>query len=145
MTIRHLKIFICVCKHNSMTKAAEELFIAQPAVSNTIAEMEKTLAISHATQDYLCPDLKLHKEGDCVESKKLEKCNVILCRAKGKNYWMITNKDHKRDKILSIQNVKINPDDLLDVWEKEGFKSAAENLSIFIEYGKDGDSFPLTL
>ena len=41
MTIRHLKVFICVCKHNSITKAAEELFIAQPAVSNTIAEIEK--------------------------------------------------------------------------------------------------------
>lgn len=41
MTIRHLKIFICVCKHNNMTKAAEELFIAQPAVSNAIAEIEK--------------------------------------------------------------------------------------------------------
>ena len=26
MTIRHLKVFICVCKHMSMTKAAEELF-----------------------------------------------------------------------------------------------------------------------
>ena len=96
----------------------------------TITEMEKTLAISHATQDYLCPDLKQHKEGDCVESKKLEKCNVILCRAKGKNYWMITNKDHKRDKILSIQNVKINPDDLLDLWEKEGYKAAAEEITI---------------
>ncbi len=41
MTIRHLKVFICVCKHQSMTKAARELFIAQPAVSNTIAEIEK--------------------------------------------------------------------------------------------------------
>ena len=41
MTIRHLKVFICVCKHSNMTKAAEELFIAQPAVSNTIAEIEK--------------------------------------------------------------------------------------------------------
>lgn len=41
MTIRHLKVFICVCKHGNMTKAAEELFIAQPAVSNTIAEIEK--------------------------------------------------------------------------------------------------------
>ena len=41
MTIRHLKIFICVCKHNNMTKAAEELFIAQPAVRNAIAEIEK--------------------------------------------------------------------------------------------------------
>ena len=41
MTIRHLKVFVCVCKHGSMTKAADELFIAQPAVSNTIAEIEK--------------------------------------------------------------------------------------------------------
>ncbi len=41
MTIRHLKVFITVCEHGSMTKAAEELFIAQPAVSNTISEIEK--------------------------------------------------------------------------------------------------------
>ncbi len=41
MTIRHLKVFVCVAKHLSMTKAAEELFIAQPAVSNTISEIEK--------------------------------------------------------------------------------------------------------
>lgn len=41
MTIRHLKFFICVCKCGSVTKAAEELFVAQPAVSNTIADIEK--------------------------------------------------------------------------------------------------------
>ena len=45
MTIRHLKVFICVCKHENMTKAAEELFIAQPAVSNTISEIEKNYNI----------------------------------------------------------------------------------------------------
>lgn len=41
MTLRHLRVFISVCKHSSMTRAAEELFIAQPAVSNTISEIEK--------------------------------------------------------------------------------------------------------
>lgn len=41
MTLRHLRVFISVCKHLSMTRAAEELFIAQPAVSNTISEIEK--------------------------------------------------------------------------------------------------------
>ncbi len=41
MTIRHIKFFVCVAKHLSMTKAAEELFIAQPAVSTTISEIEK--------------------------------------------------------------------------------------------------------
>ncbi len=45
MTIRHLSIFVCVAKHLSMTKAAEELFIAQPAVSNAISEMEKNYNI----------------------------------------------------------------------------------------------------
>ncbi len=41
MTIRHLTFFVCVAKHLSMTRAAEELFIAQPAVSTTISEIEK--------------------------------------------------------------------------------------------------------
>lgn len=41
MTVRHLKVFVCVCKHSSITKAAEELFVAQPAISNTISEIEK--------------------------------------------------------------------------------------------------------
>lgn len=106
----------------------------------TIDETEKKLSISHATQKFLCPELKLYKEGDNIESKKLEECHVILCRAKGKNYWMITNTEHKRDKILSIQNVKINPDELLDIWEKEGFEVAADELSYFIEFGKFEDS-----
>ncbi len=41
MTIRHLKIFVCAAKHLSMTKAAEELFMAQPAVSTAVSEIEK--------------------------------------------------------------------------------------------------------
>ena len=41
MTIRHLKIFVSVCEHNSVTKAAEALYIAQPTVSQTIAELER--------------------------------------------------------------------------------------------------------
>ncbi len=45
MTVRHLKVFICVAKNLSMTKAADELFVAQPAVSNTISEIEKNYNI----------------------------------------------------------------------------------------------------
>ncbi len=41
MTLRHLRVFVSVAKNLSMTKTAEELFIAQPAVSNTISEIEK--------------------------------------------------------------------------------------------------------
>lgn len=41
MTIRHLRTFLAVCESGSMTRAAESLHIAQPSVSQTIAELEK--------------------------------------------------------------------------------------------------------
>lgn len=41
MTLRHLKIFVAVCECGGITKAAEALYMAQPAVSTTIAELEK--------------------------------------------------------------------------------------------------------
>ena len=105
-----------------------------------IAGIDKTLAISHSTQKFLCPNLNELAPDSIVETKNLDNCNVILCRAKGKNYWMISNRDHKRDKVLSVQNVKIDPDALLDIWEQKGFKAAAEELAFFIEFGKEGDN-----
>ena len=45
MTLRHLRIFDAVCRNKSITKAAQELFIAQPAVSNTISEIEKHYSV----------------------------------------------------------------------------------------------------
>ncbi len=41
MTIRHLKVFISVCETGNMSRAAKLLHIAQPAVSYTIAELER--------------------------------------------------------------------------------------------------------
>lgn len=41
MTIRHLKTFIKVVESGSVSKAADELCIAQPSVSQTIKELEK--------------------------------------------------------------------------------------------------------
>ncbi|MBQ7992620.1 MAG: LysR family transcriptional regulator [Solobacterium sp.] len=46
MTLRHLEIFMCVCRHMSMTAAAEELNMSQPAVSKAIGELE---AFYHAS------------------------------------------------------------------------------------------------
>ena len=46
MTLRHLKIFVAVCEHGGITKAAEALYMAQPAVSTTIAELEKHYKIT---------------------------------------------------------------------------------------------------
>lgn len=43
MTIRQLYIFKTVCEAESITKAAERLSMAQPAVSRTISELEEAL------------------------------------------------------------------------------------------------------
>ena len=40
MTLRHMKIFVAVCEENSITKAAERLHMAQPAVSIAVKELE---------------------------------------------------------------------------------------------------------
>jgi molybdate transport repressor ModE-like protein len=40
MGIRHLKIFKTVCEEGSVTKAAQKLYMTQPAVSHAIKELE---------------------------------------------------------------------------------------------------------
>ncbi|MDF2473509.1 MAG: hypothetical protein K0R21_1291 [Anaerocolumna sp.] len=40
MTLRHIKIFVAVCDCESITAAAEKLYIAQPSVSLVIRELE---------------------------------------------------------------------------------------------------------
>lgn len=41
MTLRHLSIFIVVCRYKSITAAADKLFLAQPTVSLAIKELEQ--------------------------------------------------------------------------------------------------------
>ena len=41
MTLRHMRIFVAVCEAKSTTKAAEKLYMAQPAVSLAIKELEE--------------------------------------------------------------------------------------------------------
>ncbi len=45
MKIRHLRIFKMVCEEESITKAAERLFMTQPAVSSAIGELESHLGV----------------------------------------------------------------------------------------------------
>jgi DNA-binding transcriptional LysR family regulator len=45
MKIRQLRIFKTVCEEGSITKAAEKLYITQPAVSQTISDLERSLNI----------------------------------------------------------------------------------------------------
>lgn len=40
MTLRHMKIFVSVFRHSSITRAADELHLAQPSVSFAVKELE---------------------------------------------------------------------------------------------------------
>jgi DNA-binding transcriptional LysR family regulator len=41
MTLRHMRIFVAVCETQSVTKAAEKLYISQPSVSQAIIDLEE--------------------------------------------------------------------------------------------------------
>ncbi len=41
MTLRHMKIFVAVCETESVTRAAERLYISQPSVSQAILDLEE--------------------------------------------------------------------------------------------------------
>lgn len=45
MTLRHMKIFVAVFRHSNITRAADELHLAQPSVSFAVKELEEYYGI----------------------------------------------------------------------------------------------------
>lgn len=90
--------------------------------------MEKVLSVSKSTQTYLCPEYRELGPFQNVDSNLLSECFVTLCRAKGKNFWLITKAEMKRSKCLSLVNANIDVNLLLDIWEKDGIEKAAYKL-----------------
>lgn len=108
----------------------------------TLAKKDKIVAISKSTQKYICPNIESVAVGSEFFSEKLKNCHISLCRSKGKNFWLITAFKPLRSKCLSIQNVNINVQEILDIWESQGIDKAANmfNKTLFspIE-GEDGN------
>lgn len=55
---------------------------------------------------------------------------------KGKNFWLMSLKPLRRSKTLSIQNAKVNVDDLFALWNNEGFEKAAAAFDDFVNKSK---------
>lgn len=89
-----------------------------------LAGMDKVIPISRNTQKMLCADLTTLPVGSRVTSDQLDNCHVTLCRAKGKNFWLITKFEPRRSDCLSVQNAHVDVDALLSLWEKEGLAAA---------------------
>lgn len=45
MTLRHMKIFVAVCRTGSITAAGKRLFLSQPSVSQAISELEQNYGV----------------------------------------------------------------------------------------------------
>lgn len=45
MTLRHMKIFVAVCRTGSITAAGKQLFLSQPSVSLAISELEQNYGV----------------------------------------------------------------------------------------------------
>ena len=105
-----------------------------------IGKSEKTLSISKSTQRLFCSNQDNLRAGDSVDSEELAKCYVTLCRHRGKNFWLITRFEPMRSHCLSIQNLNLAPEDILNYWETHSLENTIEELSMFIQFAKPGDS-----
>ena len=55
MTLRHMKIFVTVYRHSNITRAAEELHLAQPSVSLAVKELEEYYVFLKGSADAFAP------------------------------------------------------------------------------------------
>ena len=108
-----------------------------------ISDKEKPISISKKTQKILCENLTEKAPGTIVESGDLSKCYVTLCRAKGKNFWLITIDPMQRSKCLSVLDLKIDLGHLLTIWEKEGLEEAVTAFHYCINGGDMNDFWPI--
>lgn len=90
MNIRLLKIFQVVAKHESITAAAKELYLTQPAVSNAILQLEESLETS--LFDRLSKRIFLNEAGKSF----LNKTNEVL-----KQYEDLSN--HFKDSTIKLR------------------------------------------
>lgn len=74
MNFRHFKIFVTVCDVKNMTLAAKELYMAQPSVSQAIAELEKYYGVR--LFERLNHHLYLTAAGDRLRSYALHILNL---------------------------------------------------------------------
>lgn len=90
MNIRDLEYFNSVCKSKNFTKAAKELFISQPAITNAINRLELELKSKLIDRNQFSKEITLTKAGEIVRkhSKKIfneiDEMNLEISKIKDK-------------------------------------------------------------
>ena len=76
MNYEYYKVFYTVAKNGNITRAAEELYSSQPAVSRVISNMETELNCSLLIRGK--SGVKLTKEGEALFNKISEACGMLM-------------------------------------------------------------------
>ena len=88
------RVFYTVAKSGSLTKAAEELYISQPAVSRSIKQLETQLGVPLFTRTHR--GMTLSAQGGKVIFNEVERALGLLSEAENrieemKNSWSFTS------------------------------------------------------
>ena len=75
MKISQLEYFCAVCRYHSITNAAQQLYVTQPAISSAIRELEKEFSISLFSRSK--NHISLTKEGELFYQKAQKLLDTI--------------------------------------------------------------------
>jgi Transcriptional regulator len=125
-----IKYFLEVAKHLNFTKAANKLYVSQPAISRKVASLEKELDV--VLIDRSNRELKLTKEGEEFQkffSKYIEELETIILKTRKK-------------KDLDIGEIHIG---IFEGWDLSNFlrvllkefRLKYENIEIIIDTGRE--------
>lgn len=79
MNLQTLKYFVSLAKTKSYTKAAEECFVSQPALSRSISEFENKIGCSLVNRSSRSVELTEEGEICLIEAKKiLKQCDILI-------------------------------------------------------------------
>lgn len=90
MNVRDLEYFRSVCKTKNFTKAAKELFISQPSITNSINRLEKELNSTLIIRNHFNKEVTLTEAGMIVKRhaekifNEIDEMNIELSKIKDK-------------------------------------------------------------
>lgn len=93
INLEYYRIFYCVAKRQSITLAAEEMAISQPAVSQAVKHLEKSLGCMLFVRT--SKGMRLTKEGEMLYSYV------------GRGYEMILSGERKLSEMLNLESGEI--------------------------------------
>ena len=125
MELRHLKYFAAVAEHGSFTKAAEQLFTAQPSLSQQIKDLEAEVGVQLI--DRSSKQIKLTDEGLAFLKHALNAIESANLAAAAAQQVAHQKKNQIHIGFLNVAELKIMPLIL------EKLKKQLPNISIHIQ------------